>query len=125
DINMDEVSKCLLNALEWLGAGAKTAGGYGQFIKKDHHPVKKSWEEKNQSLVEKFETMAEKELYENFSKNYSKNKKNYTEAQWKEIIETICITHESMIMQWGNTNDKKSNKYKAFKKISNDENTLL
>lgn len=29
-VDMDEVIECLTNALEWLGAGAKTATGYGQ-----------------------------------------------------------------------------------------------
>lgn len=31
DLDMEEVMQCVADALEWLGAGAKTAVGYGQF----------------------------------------------------------------------------------------------
>lgn len=33
EIDLDEVMQCLADALEWLGAGAKTAVGYGQFYR--------------------------------------------------------------------------------------------
>ena len=34
-IDLEEVMGCITNALEWLGAGAKTAVGYGQFYRDD------------------------------------------------------------------------------------------
>ena len=33
EIDLDEVMRCLTDALEWIGAGAKTAVGYGQFYR--------------------------------------------------------------------------------------------
>lgn len=33
EIDLDEVMQCLCDALEWIGAGAKTAVGYGQFYR--------------------------------------------------------------------------------------------
>ena len=35
EIDLDVVAKCLEDALEWLGAGAKTSVGYGQFYRDD------------------------------------------------------------------------------------------
>lgn len=40
EIDLDEVMQCVADALDWLGAGAKTAVGYGQFLRDDAETAK-------------------------------------------------------------------------------------
>lgn len=42
EVNLDEVMGCLMQALDWLGAGAKTATGYGQMISEESIAQQKS-----------------------------------------------------------------------------------
>lgn len=53
-VDMDEVVQCLTDALEWLGAGAKTATGYGQmaFAPKIQKDMDNQWETKKQQAQE-------------------------------------------------------------------------
>lgn len=120
-VNMDCVICSLINALEWLGAGAKTATGYGGFVKQDNHPLEKQWKAANQSFEDEIKDMTEKQLIDAFSKDYTATRKHY-EQDWQQVIALIWQNHDhaSRIESWANA-DKNSNKAKAYKKLCEEQ----
>lgn len=118
-VNMVDVIECLTQALEWLGAGAKTATGYGGFNNYPGiHPIEKQWLTVTQTLDEKLIAMTEKQLIAAFSTDYNATKTRFEEEgfQWQEIIARIWQHHETTISNWAESKDK--NPKKAFKKLS-------
>lgn len=80
---MLEVTECLTNALEWLGAGAKTSGGYGQMLfDKDTSNYQKKENERIQVEQIRLTELAEK------TKNVSELAKKYfkesSDNNWDE-----------------------------------------
>ena len=53
EVDLDEVMQCLTDALEWLGVGAKTAVGYGQFYRDE-----KATQSLQKELDERLEALA-------------------------------------------------------------------
>lgn len=93
---MQKVVYCLTQALEWLGAGAKTATGYGGFIKQDRHPLGKQWLAINQSFDEELAAMTEAQLIMAFSKDFNATKAHF-EQNWQQVINVIWKCHEETI----------------------------
>jgi CRISPR-associated protein Cmr6 len=116
---VDEVLQCLVQALEWLGAGAKTATGYGGFIEYND-PLDKKWKEDNQSIDEEIKAWTEKQLCDAFSRDYTKTKAHFEQKghDWHKLIALVWHYHEATIISWENTKDK--NPGKAYKKLMAD-----
>jgi CRISPR-associated protein Cmr6 len=97
DIDMDEVTKCLINALEWLGAGAKTAGGYGQMLFD-----KQTTEYEEKRLLKKEENNKKEILLSEKTKNLSGLAKDYftesTQENWN--INKEAFVHVGRIESW-------------------------
>lgn len=122
EATMNEVIECLTQALEWLGAGAKTATGYGGFnVYND--PLDKQWKAKNQSLKEELKNMEEKQLITAFSKNYNITKAAYQNKgyDWKEVVNLVWKYHEPSIDSWASSGNK--NAQKAYIKLVQDKDT--
>jgi len=113
-VDMQKVIDCLTQALEWLGAGAKTATGYGGFIKHDKHPLGKQWLAINQSFDEELAEMTEAEIIVAFSKNYNATKTRF-EQNWQQAINVTWQNHEEKIKSWESSNNK--NQKKAYKNL--------
>lgn len=63
EVDLDEVMRCVECAFEWLGAGAKTAVGYGQFERDD----KQTQERKDEALQRQQQLAEEREQAEALS----------------------------------------------------------
>ncbi|MCX7096363.1 MAG: type III-B CRISPR module RAMP protein Cmr6 [Methylococcales bacterium] len=120
-VDMKEVIDCLTQALEWLGAGAKTATGYGGFIKQENHPLEKEWKAENQSLDEELKEWSKEQLINAFSRDYTATKTRF-EQNWQQVLALIWHYHESEINEWENSKDK--NPKKAYKKLTEDKGQL-
>lgn len=118
-IDLSAVLISLSDALECLGAGAKTAGGYGGFIAAEHeHPVLKSWQSKNQDIAERIATLSAEQLILAFSKDFNKTKEFYQQQgqSWEKVIALVWQIHADLIASWANSSH--SNAKKAFQKLS-------
>ncbi len=61
DVDLSEVMACITEAFEWLGAGAKTAVGYGQFERDEALTaayLKSHWEREQAQKIEQEQAMA-------------------------------------------------------------------
>ena len=101
-VGMNCVICCLTNALEWLGAGAKTATGYGGF-----NPIEK-----------KFADMKEGQLIDAFSKDYNSTKADFQENEWQQVVKFMWKERKELIDKWAESKDK--NPKKAYKKLIDD-----
>jgi CRISPR-associated protein Cmr6 len=119
-VDMNCVICCLTNALEWLGAGAKTATGYGGFIEHNNHPLEKQCKAANQSLAEELELMTPEQLINAFSRDYNATKARFEQKghDWQQVIELICQSqsHKESIESWKASKDK--NPKKAYKNLT-------
>lgn len=63
EVDLDEVAQCLADALEWLGAGAKTAVGYGDFYRDDKatESLKRDIEATRKALMVEAEQTAQRQ----------------------------------------------------------------
>lgn len=124
DADVQEGIQLLQQALETLGAGGKTAVGYGTF-KKDPEERKKAEQrhlrikEQNMPKEERWRLELSRkkpqDLVNSLSRNWSKTKTNYGD-DLEKFIEMIREIHgEAILRQWKNAESK--NKIKAFKKI--------
>ena len=105
-VKMDEVIDCLTQALEWLGAGAKTATGYGGF-----NPIEK-----------KFADMEEGQLIDAFSRDYNSTKADFQENEWQQVVKFMWKERKELIDKWANSENK--NTKKALNKLKADKEKL-
>ncbi|MFA7240144.1 MAG: type III-B CRISPR module RAMP protein Cmr6 [Sulfuricellaceae bacterium] len=103
DAELPEVMAALSCALEWLGAGAKTAAGYGRLVSEEERI---ETEVKNLTL---------KQLAEKFGKERNKTKAALGD-KWGIYLEKIIGIHGDDIREWRNS-PAKSNEYKAYKTV--------
>lgn len=124
-VGMNCVICCLTNALEWLGAGAKTATGYGGFISPAGvHSVEKQCLAATQSLDEELAAMTEDYLITAFSKDYNSTKADFERKghEWKQVVTLIWQSHEKTILNWADSEHK--NTKKACKKLMAEKEQL-
>ena len=128
-IDLQCVINTLNNALEWIGAGAKTAAGYGRFETDDV-------EEKRLKKVQikaartqmtpadafrdylRDKDLDEKELAEKFGKKSKKTQQEYHDkgCTWEAIIAILLEEKSSLIHAWQQS-AKNTAEYKAYKKL--------
>ena len=123
---LKEVMEILTLALEYLGAGAKTATGYGRL-----KPDEKLQTELDKQIMlenrktlspvdafkEELELLNNKQIAEMFGKNFNRTKKTYSENDWKKIIHILLTEKAALIAAWAIEDNKKSGAFKAYKKI--------
>lgn len=116
--------KILKNALMDQGLGAKSTSGYGYFSEDERHQqqLEEAKKEAARALLSpaerlqlEVEELSAQKIAEMFSKNYNKTKER---ADFALFMQAVKKHHAALIKSWENE-DKKSNKYKAFKKLNN------
>ena len=125
---LGKVMLALTDALQYLGAGAKTAVGYGRFevdkeaINKHEQAAKQtkmselSPEERMQEEVQQLK--AEK-IAKMFGKDYNATKSHIEskgESSWDDFVQLVKNIHNDTIQSWASATDV--NKKKAFGKLS-------
>ena len=124
----EKAMKQLKKALKYLGAGAKTAAGYGRLVvdtnenKKLDQAVKEN-HRKTLGPEEGFKDILtdinEKNLAEMFGKHFNKTKQRYQESgcDWDDILRILLREKRSLIEGWASA-DKAIAQGKAYKKIA-------
>jgi len=114
DIELDKVIEALQNALEWIGAGAKTAAGYGKMsVDIDSLPA-------NEKMMAKVRDLDNKKIALMLGKNKNKSMKEYGN-DWESFCKLVKEVHGEKISNWQtspNKNEKKVWKLLYGSKIS-------
>ncbi|MCI5145979.1 MAG: type III-B CRISPR module RAMP protein Cmr6, partial [Candidatus Electrothrix sp. AR3] len=122
--NLGEVLQALELSLKWLGAGAKTATGYGRMERDDNHVFLRGdlpMEEQVRRFVATWdiETIPTK-----IGKKYNPTRKSlcdqYGAMAWDIAIKHLWQLHGEEISSWEGE-DKKTTKGKAFKRLTQDK----
>lgn len=124
---LGEVMRALTDALQYLGAGAKTAAGYGRM------EVDKAAEGKREKAAEqaRMNTLSPEErmrvevtnltpdqIAKMFGKNFNIIKEKKGE-DWVIFLELVRSVHSATILSWAEATEK--NRRKAFKRLSTPE----
>jgi CRISPR-associated protein Cmr6 len=119
------VIEALGNALEYMGAGAKTAAGYGRMTNDDtaNKAIEKSQKEaaKAEMPIEErfrveFQEMDDKKLAEMFDKHFNKTKAAIDNDHWVFMMKALRSEKIELIRSWEHS-EKKSERG-AFNKLS-------
>lgn len=124
---LQEVMQMLTMALDYLGAGAKTATGYGRFDideaanKKLENSQKEASRNKMKPEVrfsDELKEIDDKKLAEMFGKDFKKTQEFYEEknCSWESIIKILISEKKAVIDGW-NSSDKNTAQGKAYKKL--------
>ncbi|PWQ99325.1 type III-B CRISPR module RAMP protein Cmr6 [Leucothrix arctica] len=124
--DIKQVMEVLSYALEQLGAGSKTAAGYGRMEadEKANRNIEKA--QKQAALAElpedaryreMFSDMEEKTLAQMFGKDFNKTLKSAGDS-WETMLDALFDVKRSKIEAWANA-PKNSAPEKAFKKLKN------
>lgn len=126
---LNDVIHALQKSLEYLGAGAKTATGYGRFtedqkLEKDLKKWIKEVEAEKLAPEERFrselEDIDDKALAEMFGTKFNKTKKTYEDqdCNWEDIIKILMEEKSDIINTWSTETKKTAkNKWSAYKKL--------
>lgn len=120
--------KMLTMALEYLGAGAKTAVGYGRFendtnanqkLKKSRQEAARKDMKPEDRFADELINIDDKKLAEMFGKGFNKTKKVYegNGCPWETIIKVLMDEKKAVITSWENA-DKNTAQRKAYKKLA-------
>jgi len=122
------VMEALQNALEWLGAGAKAAAGYGRFDEDETENRKLATRTLareltalplDQRLGKEVASLTSEQLALMFGRNFTITK-NLKAEGWNSFLALVKLTHAATMGGWENSNE--GNKKKAWKKIYGGEN---
>jgi CRISPR-associated protein Cmr6 len=124
--DLAKVLLALEQSLQWLGAGAKTATGYGRMGRDENHPFLAE----NLPLKEQARmfvaTWAIDMIPTKVGKDYNKTKDNicskYGNLAWSIAVNTLWERYGEELSSWAKSDDK--NKKKAFNKIIQDKNAV-
>ena len=128
-IKLEDVAYVLEQALQYAGAGAKTATGYG-FLEADSD-INKAWEKQKQQTrlaalppSERYraelKAKTDKQIAEMFGRNFNSTKEEYTDT-WEILLEALFDLKKDVITTWA-TADKQSAEGKAYRKLKGSEN---
>lgn len=124
--DIKQVMEVLSYALEHLGAGAKTAAGYGRMEADDKANRNIEKAQKQAALAElpedvryreEFSDMEEKVLAQMFGKDFNKTKESAGE-NWEMMLDVLFEVKRSEVESWVNA-PRNSAPEKAFKKLKN------
>ncbi|BBO79928.1 hypothetical protein DSCO28_04940 [Desulfosarcina ovata subsp. sediminis] len=121
--NIDQVIESLGLALEWLGAGAKTASGYGQMISNDKHDLVIAGKSLEEQVRIEVDSWSDLKITENIGKNYNKIIKSKGKVWWVIAMKHLSETKADLINGWSKE-PKGSLKKKAFNKLKKSHNEL-
>ena len=132
-----EVEMCLENALQWLGAGAKTAVGYGR-MERDRAAHEKfalqlQLEKDRQRLAalsaedrlrEEVGMLTDESLALQLGRNFNKTRERYLEqGVWPTFVALVQKMHGRKMLDWQKM-ERNSNKRKALQKLTTELQTL-
>lgn len=118
------VMEALSNALEYMGAGAKTATGYGRMsddieANKEIEKLRKEAEKAEMSIDGRFriefQELADKKLAEMFGKNFNKTQGEIGD-DWELYLDVLFETKSDLIRSWEQFG-KETAEGKAYKKL--------
>ena len=111
---LDRVMGDLEQALQFLGAGAKTAVGYGRFLY-DEGANKKLLDEKEKESINELPVeerlhaeigkWSEEQLAKRLGKDRNKTRKEY-EKDWDAFLNVVIAVHGDRIGKWENAEEK-------------------
>ena len=124
-----KIMKALEFSLSYMGAGAKTATGYGFF--ESDTDFNKAWEQQRQQaklaalpLKERYcaelNAKTDKQIAEMFGKDFNATQTKYADT-WETLLESLFDLKKDVITTWA-TADKKSAEGKAYRKLKDLEN---
>ncbi len=121
---LEEILQALQHSLKWLGAGAKTATGYGRMKRKPIHRIILEGlplEKQVRLIANSWEVES---IPDKIGKNYNNTKKNlyreYGEMAWPIAVNCLWDKYGDEISSWEKSDEK--NKSKAFKRLTQDKN---
>jgi CRISPR-associated protein Cmr6 len=114
--NIDQVLESLGLALEWLGAGAKTASGYGQMVSNDKHSLIIAGKSLEEQVRIEVDSWSDHKIAENIGKKYNKIKKRKGEDWLMIAMKRLSETKADLINGWSKE-PQKTLKKKAFNKL--------
>ncbi len=119
DAHIEDLKKCMEKALKYLGAGAKTAVGYGRMAP-DEAEQKKLARERlspDERLRQEIKGYSDKILAKKLGRDFNKTKELYgQEGKWPFFLRIVEEYHGEKLRSWADE-DKKSNRRKAYKKF--------
>jgi CRISPR-associated protein Cmr6 len=124
--DLNTIMEILELALSYMGAGAKTATGYG-CLEADSD-INKAWEKQKQQTrlaalppCERYraelKAKTDKQIAEMFGRDFNSTQKEYTDT-WEILLEVLFDLKKDVITTWA-TADKKSAEGKAYHKLKN------
>jgi CRISPR-associated protein Cmr6 len=129
---LDQVFAVLEDALQWAGAGAKTAAGYGRMSpdKKANRVLEKQREESalaeappEERLKKIIESWSEQDLAEHFGPDINKTRTIYGEEF--DLLMTLALQLRAVDIERWKDHTKKTNKprWKAYRNLTNPNST--
>lgn len=124
--DIGQVLEVLGYALEYLGAGAKTAAGYGRMTpdEKANKQIEKMQKEAQLAALpetdrfrQEFADMDEKLLAQRFGRDINKTIKSAGDS-WEAMLDALFDVREKDILAWSSA-DKNSAQGKAYKQLKN------
>lgn len=121
---LPDVMRALSNALEYMGAGAKTATGYGRMANDDTTNKAIEKEQKEAAKAEmpieerfrvEFQEMDDKKLAEMFGKDFNKTQEKMG-GNWEKYLHVLLDVKGDLVRSWEQA-DKNSANGKAYKKL--------
>lgn len=108
----------LADALGFMGAGAKTAVGYGQMTRKDDHPLIRSTLSVEDRLSAEIKAMTDKQLAERLGKGYNKLVEELAKNSTEQSIYWSILWHlkKDVLLSWKDA-VKNTAEAKAYKKL--------
>jgi CRISPR-associated protein Cmr6 len=116
-VQVEEAMQALSDALEFLGAGAKTAAGYGHF-QEDRIVNRATLAPKDAFLDWLINDPAvdDKQIAVRFGKDYKKTQEEYKD-DWDAIIKILVTEKQALLQSWSQAN-KNTQEGKAYKKLA-------
>lgn len=128
---LELVMEALSNALEYIGAGAKTATGYGRMIndiaanktiEKEHKEAVRAEMSVEERFRAQLQETDDKKLAEMFGKDFNKTQEKAGD-DWEKYLNVLFDVKGDLIRSWEQA-DKNSANRKAYKNLKNKTNLL-
>ncbi len=115
---LKDVMKMLGSAIEWIGAGAKTAVGYGQMENDLSHSLLLSTLSPEDWCRQKIKMLDDKKIAEMFGKRHKKTKKCFESHKipWQKVLDILLELKGDVIKQWGEK-EKNTQEKNAFVRL--------
>ena len=121
--NLDDIERIftyLQLALEWLGAGAKTATGYGQMLPDPNNALTMEILPVEQQVINTIDAWPESSIAKKLGKDFNRTKKEicgmFGEDGWSITVKHLWETKSELIRNW-KAKEKNTIQKKAFKKL--------